>query len=448
MKVTARLPIHVRGTPVRNNGPRDILVSMDSEWEIPEVSASETELAFESFDYVRSIVDEDDPLKRTLAHERLDRYVKAITYDGHLYRRLSHDGEDISTMFSRAFPGGWENDSGVGVGGDISYPGFSFPTAEERRERPISLPVFRQLRWHLLSASVKDSTLQNQETWPQSIPAAEAERGMYQRRNFVTFEEVLPKIVQYDHDQLEECMRTHAGHMSNFLIVDGELWMKTRPPVYRVERRYDSRERGSATISLVFAPDWHDTRLARTYFSLGARDEAFGYANALCDTLSGRKLVSWQFQDGQQVKSQLPAIRGEVADFTSRHVIHAPSITDYPCHEEELRRMSFGLAVEANRFVTRNPSWREKFGEDAVNGVLRSFAEVMGTNYVLGEYGDASDHLETNATVWKKARRVHSTYDFGEVEVADMLIERARSYEENKPIDVRAVHQPVPGRTF
>lgn len=443
MKVTARLPIHVRGTPARNNGPRDILVSRDSEWEIPEVSASETELAFESFDAVRSIADEGDPLKRAIAHERLESYVKAIKYDGQLYRRLSHAGEDISTMFSRAFPGGWEQNSGVGVGGDISYPGFSFPTAEERRERPISLPVFRQLYWHLLSTSVKDATVQNQETWPQSIPAAETERGMYQRRNYVTFEEVLPKIAQYDHAQLEECMRTHAGHMNSFLVVDGELWMKTRPPVYRVERRYESREKASATVSLVFAPDWHDMRLARTYFSLAARDEAFEHANSLCDTLGGRKLVSWQFQDGQQVKSHLPAIRGDVTDFTSRHVVHDHSITDHSCHEEELRRMSFGLAVEANRFVTRNPSWQEKFGTDAVNGVLRSFAEVMRTNYVLGEYGDASDHLETNATVWKKARRVHSTYDFGEVEVADMLIERARNYEENKPIDVRAV---TPGR--
>ncbi len=448
MKVTARLPIHVRGTPIRNNGQRDILVSRDSEWEIPEVSASETELAFESFDYVRSIVDEDDPLKRSLAHERLECHVKAITYDGHLYRRLSHQGEDISTMFSRAFPGGWGDESSVGVGGDISQPGFSFPTAEERRERPISLPVFRQLRWHMLSASAKDTTLQNQETWPQSIDAPENERGQYQRRNHVTFEEVLSKIVQYDHAQLEDCMRTHAVHMSNFLIVDGELWMKTRPPVYRVERRYESREKGSATVSIVFAPDWHDTRLARAYFSLGARDEAFGYANALCDALSGRKLVSWQHKHGQMIKRQLTAVRGDVADFTSRHVVHDPSITDHSCHEEELRRMSFGLAVEGNRFITRNPGWKEKFGTDAVNGVRQSFAEVMATNYVLDEYGDASDHLESNATVWKKSRRMNSYYDFGEIVVADMLIERARNYEENKPIDVRAVHQATPERKF
>jgi hypothetical protein len=450
MKVTAKLPIYVRGTPVRNNGRRDILVSRDSEWDIPEVSASETEIAFESFDAVRSIVDEDDPLKRATAHERSDSYVKAITYNGHLYRRLSHKGEDISKMFSRAFPGGWDSEAGVGVGGDISYPGFSLATSEERKERPISLPIFRHQRWLMLSRSVKDPTMQNQEMWPQSIPAAagEAERGPYQRRNFVSFEEVLPKIVEYDHDHLEECLLTHARHMNSFLVVDGELWMRTRPPVYRVERRYESMERASATISLVFAPDWHDTRLARTYYSLGAKDEAFEQANILCDALSGRKLVSWAFQDGQQIKNRVPAIRGDVSDFTSNHLVHDPAITNYSCQEEELRRLAFGLTVEARRFVVRNPSWKEKFGTQAVNDVISSFAEVMKTNYVLGDYGDASDHLESSATVWKKSRRGHTTYDFGEIEVADMLIERARRYEENKPIDIRAVHQPSPGRIF
>jgi hypothetical protein len=418
------------------------------EWHIPEVSSSETELAFESFDLVRSIVEEDDPLKRFLGYERVDRHLKAITYGDDLYRRLSHDGEDISTMFSQAFPAGWEHDSGVGVGGDISYPGFSFETSEERKNRPISLPVFRQLRWNIMSSSSKDTILQNQEIWPQSIASPENENGMYQKRNHVTFDEVLPKIVEYNHEQLETCMRTHAAHMANFLLVDGELWMKTKPPVYVVARHYNSREKASATISMVFAPDWHDTRLTRAYFSLGDRDEAIAYAHALCDALSERKIVSWVLQDGELVKSQLNAIRGDVSDFSSRHVVHCPTISDYSCHEEELRRLSFGLAVESNRFVARNPKWKEKFGDDAVRAVVQSFAEVMETNYVLGEFGDASEQLASNATVWKRSRRGRSTYDFGEVGVADLLIERALGYEENKPINMRAIHRSDLGRTI
>lgn len=448
MKVTARLPVHVRGTPIRNNGPRDIFVSRDMEWDIPEISSSETELAFESFDAFRAITDEDDPLKRALIHERFVTNVQAISYEGDLYRRLSWDGEDIPTMFSRAFPSGWDHESGIGFGGHISFRGFA-PSATDRWDHPISLPVFRQLRWHMLSSSFKDTTIQNQETWPQTIPAAVGtDRGLFSRRNHVTFEEVLPKIVEYGHEQFEQCMRMHIAHMRTFLVVDGALWMKTKPPVYRVERRYEGQVRASATVSIVFAPDWHDVRVARAYFSLGAREEAFAFANRMCDALGNRKLTSHHFDNGQQVKTVTPAVRGDVVDYTSNHVVHDPSLAEYPHQEEELRRMSCGLAVEANRFLTRNPSWRERFGTDASDRVAASFAEVMATNYVLGEYGDASDQLASNATVWKKSRRGNSTYDFGEVNVADLLIERALGYEENKPIDVRAVHQPAPVRTI
>ncbi|MDW9478901.1 hypothetical protein GOB57_09410 [Sinorhizobium meliloti] len=448
MKVTAKLPIHVRGTPVRNNGRRDIFVSRNSEWDIPEVSSSETELAFESFNAFISVVDEDDPLLRPIAHANVDSRVTAISYEGNLYRRVSRDGEDIPTLFSRAFPIGYDHESAEGVGSAISLQGFVYPGDEERKVRPVSLPVFRHLRWRMLCASTKDSAIQYQETWPQSIPGAASEQGIYPKRNHVTFEEVLPKIVEYDHDQLEACMRTHKGHMESFLVVDGQLWMRTRPPVYKVARHYGNRKRASSSVSLVFAPDWQDTKLSRAYFSLAARDEAFEHAHRLCDVLGGLKLIDWKHEEGAVVKHVSRVERGDVIDLTSNHVVHDPALVEYPYQEEELRRMSCGLAVETNRFITRNPSWREKFGTEAVNGVLSSYAEAMATNYLLGEYGDPSEHLESNATVWKKARRVHSTYEFGEVEVGDMLIERALRYDENKPIDLRAFHQPAPGRTF
>lgn len=428
MKITARLPLYVRGTPIRNNGPRDILVSTDSEWDIPEISRSEAEIAFESFNAFMPVVDDNDPLKRARAYETVDSYVLALRYDGNLYRRISTVGEEIK--FDRAFPAGHDNNSGDSVGSGISLPAYSYGGNEERRQRPFSLPLFRHLRWQLVCNSVRDMTILHQETWPQSFPSnlPDNDRGFYVRRNSVTFEEVLPKIVTYDHDQLEECRRTHQGHMDTFLIVDGELWMKTRPPVYKVKRRYESMEKISASVSIEFAPDWQDTRLPDAYFSLAARNEAFEYAHRVCGALADRKT-----HDGKSAQI------GDVVDATSNHVVHDPDIYTYSCEAEELRRVSSGLAVEARRFLVRNPAWKEKFDDDAVDGVFRSFATVQATNYILGEYGDPSDWLESNAHIWRKTRRGNTTYDFGSVAMGDLLIERALGYEENKPISVNTV---------
>ncbi|MBY3151107.1 hypothetical protein HFO56_01610 [Rhizobium laguerreae] len=439
MKITARLPLYVRGTPVRNNGTRDILVSTDFDWDIPEISRSETETAFESFNAFTPVVDEDDPLKRARAYEMADSYVLALKHDGNLYRRVSRADEKLK--FDRAFPGGYDNSSGDSVGSGISLPTYSFGGDEERRERPFSLPVFRQLRWQMVCNSVRDTTILHQETWPQSFPALrdapDLDRGLYVRRNSVTFEEVLPKIVTYDHDQLEACRRTYRGHMESFLIVDGELWMKTRPPVYKVKRRYESMEKTSVSVSVEFAPDWQDTRLPDAYFSLASRDDAFEYAQRVCMALAEGK-----------THGNRPAERGDVIDATSNHLVHDADILAYACEAEELRRVSSGLAVEARRFLVRNPAWKEKFSTDAVDGVFSAFAAVQATNYVLGEYGDPSDWLESNARIWRKTRRGNSTYDFGSVEIGDLLIERALGYEENKPIAVNAVQVSgnAPGR--
>ncbi|MBY3433303.1 hypothetical protein HFN89_03875 [Rhizobium laguerreae] len=439
MKITARLPLYVRGTPVRNNGPRDILVSTDFDWDIPEISRSETEIAFESFNAFSPVVDENDPLKRARVYEMVDSHVLALKHDGNLYRRVSRAGEKIE--FDRAFPGGYDNSSGDSVGSGISLPTYSFGGDEERRERPFSLPVFRQLRWQMVCNSVRDTTILHQETWPQSFPALrdapDLDRGLYVRRNSVTFEEVLPKIVTYDHDQLEACRRTYRGHMESFLIVDGELWMKTRPPVYKVKRRYVSMEKTSVSVSVEFAPDWQDTRLPDAYFSLASRDDAFEYAQRVCMALAERK-----------THDNGPTQRGEVVDAISDHIVHDVDINAYACEAEELRRVSSGLAVEARRFLVRNPAWKEKFSTDAVDGVFEAFAALQATNYVLGEYGDPSDWLESNARIWRKTRRGNSTYDFGSVEIGDLLIERALGYEENKPISVNAVQVSgnAPGR--
>ncbi|MCS4089676.1 hypothetical protein [Rhizobium sp. BK176] len=434
MKITARLPVYVRGQPVRNNGPRDILVSTDLEWDIPEISMSEADVAFESFNAFVAVLDESDPLQRRSTLDAVDSHVVALKHNGDLYRRVSKPGEAI--RFDMAYPAGHDHSWEDGVGTDISLPTFSFGGDEERRHRPFSLPVFKQHLWQLKCNSVLDTTFLNHETWPQSFPAVRdaADLGQYGRRNSVSFEDVLAKLVSYDDKQLEDCRRTNVGHMEKFLLVDGQLWMKTRPPVFKVGRRYGSAHKPAACVSVDFAPDWQDTRLANAYFGLSAADEAFDYARRMCDALADRK-------SGAEA--------GEVVDATCNdHIVHDPEIHAYSHEPEELRRVASGLAVEARRYLVRNESWQERFGEDAVNGVFRAYEQVRATNYVLGEYGDPSDWIESNATIWRKTRRGNSTYGFGSVALGDLLIERAIGYDENKPISVNAVQLSgsAPGR--
>jgi hypothetical protein len=439
MKITARLPVYVRGQPVRNNGPRDILVSTDLDWDIPEISRSEADIAFESFNAFVAVTNEADPLKRPTTMEEVASHVVALKYGGDLYRRLSRPGEVI--RFDKAFPAGHDHSWEDGVGNDISLPSFAFGGEEERMHRPFSLPVFKQHRWQLMCNSTLDTTFLNQEIWPQSFPALrnapDRERGQYGGRNSVAFEELLPKIMSYDDRQLEECRRTNIGHMEKFLLVDGELWMKTRPPVFKVERRYESAQKTSACVSVEFAPDWHDTRLANAYFGLSAVDEAFEFARSMCGALADRK------------KGDNPdAIVGDVVDLTCRdHIVHDPEIYAHSHDAEELRRVASGLAVEARRFLVRNPKWRERFAEADVAGVFQAYDAVRSTNYVLAEYGDPSEWIASTAQIWRKTRRGNSTYNFGSVAVADLVIERALGYEENKPISVNALPAAnAPGR--
>jgi hypothetical protein len=450
MKIKARLPVYVRGLPAKNNGPRDIFVSRDVPWEIPEISRSETELAFRGVKAFRSVQDENDPLFRFRGYEGIAHRVEAISYDGDLYRRISHAGEDINSLFSIAFAPGFIGDPEHGVGSDISLLNQGTSTMrgynrlDDRIVRPISLPVYKHMYWQLRANSTKDAMVQSQEVWPQSFPAAQGGNGLHGARNTVTFEDILPKLLSYDHEQLEDCAKTHKKHLSSFLLVDGHLWMKTRPPVYKVHHRSQASvitatsttviATSSAMVTVVFPPDWQDPRLPNAYFSLASRNEAFDYAGRLLDAAPERKR-----DDNPHTE------RWQVVDLTGRHVVHDETIMNYDCEAEELRRMSSGLAIETRRFLERNPNWKAKFDVSAVTGVQSAYEEVMATNYICGDYGDPSDWMQSTARIWKKAGRKNSIYDFGDVPTSDLLIDRAMRYEESRPIALRTINSNMPG---
>ena len=427
MKVTARLPLMFRGLPVRNRAEREIMVSHDVKWDIPEISSSEAETVFETRESLVPVVDREHPLRPVLRFDTAPTGTRTVSWKGHIYRKLPHDGTDVANAFRFAFPNGHEWDRTAGAGAEISQiaPGRDGIMGHLCHTMPPSLPVFRQFHWHSLSAYTEDNV--HQARWPQSISADREYpgegRGVAWSRNFVTFETVLPKLVSFDAEGLKAASETGVAQMAKFLLVDGELWMRTRPPVIRVSPYFERvddgvRHRTNAIVSLVHAPDWADVNMIKGYFGLEHREAAFEYA---------AELVSTGAMGGE-------TDTGRVIDHTVDFEASDTPLLAYNGEAEELLRTSCALASETMRFLTRNPKWKEKLGGAVAADVEAAFREVMATNYVTAEYGDPAEYLDSLIEAWTKTRRQSFQFHFGTRHVSDMLLDRARRLHLDRPI--------------
>ena len=417
MQITARLPLLFQGKPSRNNGPKEIFVCKDFDWDIPEVSLHDMPVAFETAMAHTVDVSQTDArgYHRPKAFQRNTVFRE---YGGALYRKAASAGEDLDDLFSLAFPTQHASDKTTDYA-KISYLADTWFNGGV--SAPLSLPVYRQLVWQLKSRQIFDKD--NESAWPASVPGVPdpTVNTADGSRNTVTFEDVLSKLRDYDNDDYDRCLDMYRHHMRTFLIADDELWARTPPPVFKVQRGWLGGK-GSAIVSLCAAPDYHEKDLTVALFDLSSRDEAFEYAKDLIRIDADQRLED-----------------GRIYDLTVDYDAPIPALVAYDHGAEELRRLSSGLAVEAHRFLKRNTPWvvRKKCGADVVEGIIRSYGEVQATNYVTGDYGDASPWLDSNADFWKSAGRRGYSYSFGrKTKFSDLLIERARAYENDSPINL------------
>lgn len=420
MDIKARMPLLVRGHPNRNKGMRDVFVSQDVEWTLPEVSLSEMPVAFRSSSSFERRGTERFRFGGPIEDFRfveIPSDFQLRQMDGHLYRKVGSADQDIRRMFRYAFPTGKERYHG-NTGSEISFkqeePDLGNPC-------PVSLPVYRQLMWQRRCLHIEDGD--GQHVWPNSIPCPPGEENfsMDGSRNFVTFEDVLNKLPHYDHLQYERCLEMYPHHLERFVLADGELWVRTPPPVYNVQPYYET-QKTSVVVSMELAPDYHRTSMSIMNFPLHLRDEAIDYAQHLLMTEGEKKELA-----------------GNLYDLSVDYDISTDDTAmAYDHREEELRRVSCAMSMEAHRFISRNPEWAEKrLTASAIDMVRESFTQVRATNYVIGEFGDASHWLANNAEVWKKSGRRGSVYSFGRTKSGtDHMLDRAMRIEADRTIDL------------
>jgi hypothetical protein len=395
MHVEALLPVLFSGTPRNKSVRQPIFAAVWSSSSARELSASDMPVVFET----RRKWTEKAGSFRFPRYEvvdiALDRPHQVRMFQGALYRRAGRydRGASAASIPGGAFPGGKKLVDDPGAW--ISYwPDESAFFAEAAS--PLAHPLARHFEWKARTYEVERDAVTH--AWlpdHRSNPLEQfvmLEHGSV--RNTVPFDEVSRQLIEFDADDYESCLELHGMQWGRLVAMDGELWIETPPPTYRVDLTH--RDQAVPKVTLTHAPGWHDTRLHIKYFPLSARDEAFEYAERLGKVCCDPDLAT-----------------PDVVDHTVEFECGSLGAMEFDHVGEEVRRLSHALAIENRRFLERNPQWKAKLGNEALECVAASFEAAAATNYILGEFGDPSPWIEANADIWKRLGRKSTIYGFG-----------------------------------
>jgi hypothetical protein len=406
MRVEASYPVWFRGKPKRAARDKDVFITDRRMFDIPEVSVAEMSVVFET----------STAFLKQGGHIR-DRIVnnqhQVRMMDGTLYRLASPEITDESarSLFLNAFP--IDDFSPVFYRAEISIASDAEDWWQLDRS-PLSRPLYEQLNWRLQCEQLTTKRLE--DLWPpnNSIRGVMANpaimgRGYRWPRNHMAFVDLRREFDAVDETQVAYCETAATKHMGRFVIVDGELWQKTRGPVYAVRHNHK--------ITIEHAPEWHDRNLTTKYFDLDEREAAFAYAD-----------------DFAKAKREAGSLLDKpVQDYTVPFEVD-DALPGFESAHDDLLRVGCGVAAENRRFLVRNPNKAARFAPERLSAVWRAFDEVRKTDYVFGEYGDPIDDIQANIEIWISSGRRQATYTFGEDTVSNMMFRRIQSLELDRPV--------------
>ena len=391
MKFDTSFPILTKGTPLRCSSRRDILVSLPVTFDVPEVSVRDTEIAFETH--------EDFSVVRYLGQTESRKQAQPFQmreYDGALYRRVG-----LVPQLAFIFPDASK----------LSDPGTDISVSPTKHGNPITSAIRRQHEWHLEKQSSGQSAALG--AWPQG--KANAREFLRSMNDFRT---LAPTIPDLDEELVEISRRMIEVQTCRMLVIDGELWMASKPPSWRVQVALEQDV--DVRLDLAVAIDGFDPMLARRHFPLDRLDEARAY---------GEKCAAANSTDRHMTYSR----REYVVDYDAG----TPDLLDFDADGEDLARIGYALAMEIKRASYREHEKIAQLGD--LRQVLdEAFDATMETNYVLGEMGDIVPHVDDLCTIWKKLSRPISYCESGVSgrRFGDLLLKRVKALSENAPISI------------
>lgn len=424
MRIEASYPLLFKARPPRATRDKDVFVSANGAYDIPEVGLSDMDVVFESrnaFAVERGFVRPKKMVKHT-HHVRM--------MDGALYRPVceTFDNDAAKMLFNKAFPERHQSTSAPGYETDISLSSDAIP-GWRASHSPLSRPLYEQLHWRLSCEQVDKKRLG--DLWPPfeyarkklernaTIPA-----GSTFARNHMSFDDVRRDLEQVDEAQMSYCHAAFRKHMERFVVADGQLWQRSRGPVYKVKVDYAV---SAVTVVMTHAPDWHDTNVNVRYFDLAERDEAFECAQEMSDALNENEPLKYK-----------------VFDFTVPFDIDG-AVQAFPSGEDELFRLACAVAAENRRVLYRNPKQADRFVPERAAAVWRAFEEVRKTDYIFEEYGDPVEDILSNMDIWQLLGSRQSTYNFDQECLRNLAFRRVPGLEENRTISLSPILASQPG---
>ncbi|MCS4089338.1 hypothetical protein [Rhizobium sp. BK176] len=426
MKLSFELPLLVRGRQKARSNISDIYCTTTFSSEIEEISLREMEVVFEVQD-------------RFMNHDRINRSqatamgnpmafpTKAFrlrAYDGAVYRRVSASVSEAIKhgLFSTPFDdtisgrlannyqqrGGWPADHG----GDIS------PVRLPGGNKPLARPLTDEFEWRLDRESVHG--LKSKTAWPRPpLRAEDYSKGWHAHRNAIKFADLdIRDLIQED---LELALAMYRVQADKLVIADGQVWVKSRPPAYRVQR-IPGRFKSAPTfidVSMVTAPEGYVGDLNTQHFSLRDEDEAIEAARVMYGNEA-----DWP-----------EGFNRELSDFRKPYDCVEESLLDYDYQQEEINRFGYTAAVECWSYLKRNPAKAETLEAHQIALIEAAYEDVGRVNHVLGIHHDMTDYVPGLEAAWKKlGHRQILTGGQGLQYYAEMAAERALRYVENTPI--------------
>jgi hypothetical protein len=396
MKTTLKFPIFFQARPPRARGLRDIVLSYAFEADIPEISTREADVVFEASTC-------HDPDRDML---EVARKFRLLEYDSRLYRRLA-TASRVEDAMRYAFAADWRS-------ANFSWAeGISLKDSI-LNQNPVGSLLQRQIAWKLQGDSYKRDRKEN--TWPQAYQRSSKQWGVTMPLNRYSFADIVATLENIDAVAVDRSLADFQHRTSQLLIVNGELWIESQPPVIQVE--IGSGDSGIvALVYIATMPEGLTPWPNSVSFPLDRANEARDYARRLAETFGNAD---------------------DVFDATVQYKADGGSLFDFDHEVIEMRDICHHIVVSNERYLrATDPAFTSGFLDDGMRASQEeAFHLAINADFVRGRYADLSSYFDAASTLWRKCRRPAYQFELpgNRKRAGDLMLARGYELLENAPI--------------